>query len=275
MSGTASDPVTRAGGSPLVLSFPHVGTDLPDGVAAGLSDAGRALPDTDWHVDQLYDDMADDLDATVLTARWSRYVVDLNRDPSGASLYPGRTTTEICPASTFDGSPIHLPGRAPDPAEIARRITAYFEPYHTALDGALTRAVERHGFALLWDAHSIRSEIPRLFDGTLPELNVGTNDGRSCAPDLRQTAAILAKTASPYDYTVDGRFKGGWITRRYGRPAVHVHAVQLELAQRAYMDEAPPGGVRDDLAAELHPVLRRLVVDLLGVARRLYHGATR
>ena len=267
-----TQPPDREGQSPLVLSFPHVGTDLPPEVEAALNDTGRALPDTDWHVDRLYD-FADELDATVLRARWSRYVVDLNRDPAGTSLYPGQATTELCPTTTFAGAPIYRQGLEPDAAGIEHRARNYFWPYHMTLEATLARVVARHGFAFLWDAHSIRSEIPRLFAGTLPILNIGTNDGRSCGPDLRQTAAILAKTSGGFDYVVDGRFKGGWITRTYGRPANHVFAIQLELAMRAYMEEAPPWAFDDARAARLRPALFSMVKDLLTVSRRLRHEA--
>lgn len=265
-----SEIVTRRGAGALVLSFPHVSTHLPAEVAETIAEAGRAVADTDWHVDRLYDGIADELDATVLKAPCSRYVIDLNRDPSGTSLYPGQVTTGLCPTTTFDGDPIYSTGHEPGPDEIARRVAAWFEPYHAALDEALARAKDAHGFAFLWDGHSIRSAVPRLFQGVLPELSFGTWEGRSCGPDLRQTAAIVGKTSQPYDYVLDGRFKGGWITRHYGRPAENVFAIQLELAQRAYLaEEGPPWRFDEAKAQALRPVLRRAVVDLLGTARRL------
>lgn len=269
-----SEIVTRHGAGALVLSFPHVGTHLPRELADTMTDAGRAVVDTDWHVDRLYDGIADELDATVLKAPCSRYVVDLNRDPSGTSLYLGHTTTGLCPTVTFDGEPLYGTGHEPDADEAARRVAAWFEPYHAALNEALTRARDAHGFAFLWDGHSIRSTIPRLFDGVLPELSFGTWEGRSCGPDLRQMAAILGKTSQPYDYVLDGRFKGGWITRRYGRPAENVFAIQMELAQRTYLEEeGPPWRFDETKAAALRPVLRRAVVDLLGIAGRLARRA--
>ena len=260
----------RRGQSPLILSFPHVGTELPQEVEAALNDTGRALPDTDWHVDRLYD-FADELDATVLRGHWSRYVVDLNRDPAGTSLYPGQTTTELCPTTTFDGLPIYQPGMAPDPVAVNKRAHDYFWPYHETLEAEIGRLKTRHGFVLLWDAHAIRSVIPNLFDGTLPILNIGTYDGRSCGPDLRTIVAAAAKTSPGLEYVVDGRFKGGWITRTYGRPAHHVFAIQLELALRAYMEEAPPWTLDEDRAAGLRPFLLSMIKDVMTVAGRLRH----
>lgn len=258
------------GRGPLVLSFPHIGTALPDEVADALNDRGRAVPDTDWHVDRLYAGM-EALEPTVLRAPLSRYAVDLNRDPEGSSLYPGRATTALCPTTTFDGEPIYLPGREPDAGETARRLAAYFRPYHEALGAALARAAAAHGYAVLVDCHSIRSAIPRLFAGTLPVINIGTDDGRSCGPDLRTIAGVGAKV-SGFEQVVDGRFKGGWITRHYGRPDARIFALQIELAQRAYMDERPPRAFDEAGAARLRPALFRIVDDVTRVAGRLVRG---
>jgi formiminoglutamase len=250
----------RRGGSPLILSIPHCGRELTPGLAERLTAEGRSLIDTDWWLERLYDFGAA-LDVTILSARLSRYVIDLNRDPSGASLYSGQVTTELVPTTTFDGAPLYL-GEPPDAAEIAGRKTLYFEPYHAALAAEIARVKAAHGIVLLYDCHSIRSVIPRLFEGELPVLNLGTSSGTSCAPALE---AELVRTLgeSTYSHVVNGRFKGGWITRHYGRPAEHVHAVQMELACRAYMQEAPPFAYDEARASAIRPVLRALVSRML------------
>ncbi len=223
------------GHAPLVVSIPHDGRDVPDAIAARMSEVGRALPDTDWHVRRLYG-FATTLGASVLAARWSRYVVDLNRPADDAALYPGQVSTGICPARTFGNEAIYADGGTVDAGERATRIERYWRPYHERLRRELEAVRERHGYALLWDAHSIRSEVPALFDGELPVLNVGTWDGRSCAATIEDALWAVASLA-PYSAVRNGRFTGGYTTRHYGRPAHGVHAVQLELAQRAYMDE--------------------------------------
>ncbi len=256
------------GASPLVLSQPHVGTALPPEVTVALGDLGRSVPDTDWWIDELYAPLAERFAATVVRQGWSRYVIDVNRDPTGASLYPGRTTTGLVPLETFDGEPIWRPGAEPDAAEIARRRRLFFEPYHAALAGAVEATRIRHGFCVLWDCHSIRSRIPRLFEGELPELNLGTNDGAACAPELRAAArAVLERCGR--SFVVDGRFKGGWITRHYGRPEQSVHALQMELAQRSYLAaESPPWPFDPTRAAALRDVLAHLIEAVLEAARR-------
>lgn len=248
-------------GSPLILSLPHVGAQLPVGLRRRLTPIGKTLLDTDWHIDRLYA-FAENIEASTVEAVYSRYVIDVNRDPSGASLYPGQATTELCPALTFDGEPLYLDGEAPDAAEIAERRTAYFDPYHQALAGQIERVKAEFGFALLYDCHSIRSVVPRLFEGELPVFNLGTNDGRSCAPDL-EARLIAVLVESPLSHVTNGRFKGGWITRHYGRPEEGVHAVQMELAQRAYMHEEPPFAYDHERASALQPTLLRLLETML------------
>jgi formiminoglutamase len=247
--------------TPLILSLPHSGTELTDGLRRRLTDLGRTLPDTDWHIDRLYA-FAANLPVTTVQAVFSRYVIDVNRDPSGASLYPGRATTELCPTTSFDGEALYLEGETPDAHEIEERRQHVFAAYHMALTEQIDRVKARHGHALLYDCHSIRSRVPRLFAGELPVLNLGTNDGKSCAPGLRQRLqAVMAE--SPFSHVTDGRFKGGWITRHYGRPEDHVHAVQMELAQRAYMHEDPPYAYDHDKAQALQPTLLRLLETML------------
>lgn len=225
------------GEAPLVVSLPHTGIELPTFVAARLISPWLARKDADWWIEKLYD-FAPALGATTIRTGISRTVIDVNRDPSGASLYPGQATTGLCPTSTFDGEPLYRGGE-PDAAEIERRRVAYFEPYHAALRAELERLRAIHGKVVLYEAHSIRSTIPRLFDGLLPNFNLGTNSGASCAPEL--TAAVEAACeASEFSHVTNGRFKGGWTTRHYGKPQDGVHAIQIELACRGYMDE-PPG----------------------------------
>jgi N-formylglutamate deformylase len=252
--------------SPLILSLPHSGTELPDGLRRRLTELGRMLPDTDWHIDRLYA-FAENLPATTVTATFSRYVIDVNRDPSGASLYPGQATTGLCPGTTFAGDPLYLEGGEPDEDEIEERRHTFFDPYHAALAEQIERAKARHGLALLYDCHSIKSRVPRLFEGELPALNLGTNGGKSCAPALQQ-ALEAAMAKSPCTHVTNGRFKGGWITRHYGRPAEGVHAVQMELAQSAYMHEDPPYAFDHDKAQALQPTLLGLLETMLAFGEK-------
>ena len=218
-----------------MISIPHDGHELAPGMEQRMSVIGRSLPDTDWHVRRLYE-FADQLGANVIAARFSRYVVDLNRPSSDASLYEGQLSTGLCPAVTFTGKNIYNAGESCDRLEQQQRIRIYWQSYHDMLNAELTRIRDQFGYALLWDAHSIQSEIPALFDGVLPEMNLGTNDGASCDPHLQHTVYRVAK-GSDYSVVLNGRFKGGFITRNYGNPKNSIHAMQLELAQRSYMDE--------------------------------------
>lgn len=251
--------------SPLVISIPHDGRELAPGMAGRMSDVGRSLPDTDWHVRRLYE-FAGQLDASVLAARFSRYVVDLNRPPSDEALYDGQLSTGLCPSATFDGANIYTRGNSCTSRERQRRIRTYWQPYHDMLDAVLTRARRRFGYALLWDAHSIRSEVPALFRGVLPDLSIGTNDGASCGPRL-QRSVYRAARAADYSVVLNGRFKGGYITRHYGNPGDDVHAVQLELAQHTYMDERTLR-YDEDAAARLRVVLRAMLGEFVFNARR-------
>ncbi len=226
------------GDGPVVLGQPHVGTFVPDDIAANLDENGRRLADTDWHIDRLYDGLLDRV--TLVRASVHRYVIDANRDPSGASLYPGQNTTGLCPLTDFDNVPIYRPGAAPDAAEIERRRLLYHAPYHAALQAELDRVRGIHGFAILYDCHSIRSRIPFLFDGPLPDFNIGTNGGASCDISIASAVGDICAAAPGYASVTDGRFKGGWTTRHYGHPSRGVHAIQMELAQSTYMAEAPP-----------------------------------
>jgi N-formylglutamate deformylase len=246
------------GTAPLLVSMPHVGTYLPPELAGRMTEAALAVPDTDWHVDRLYD-FLDELGASVLCPTHSRYVVDLNRPPDGTSLYPGQDTTGIVPVDTFARDPLYRSGHAPDEREVADRIARFWRPYHDALRGELERVRSAHGYALLWDAHSIASELPRFFSGRLPDLNFGTASGAACAPAIEAAVFEAGRSAAGYSAVLNGRFKGGYITRAYGRPAERIHAIQLELSQRTYMNEPPPFEFREDLASRLRPWLRRFL----------------
>lgn len=247
------------GDAPLVIAFPHTGTDLADCEGQFVS-SWLARRDADWHVHQLYD-FARDMGVTTLRTTISRSVIDVNRDPGGLSLYPGQATTELCPTTTFDGEPLYAAG-GPAPAEVDRRRARWFEPYHAALSAELQRLHELHGYVVLYDAHSIRSRIPRLFEGLLPQFNIGTNGGTTCAPAL--TAAVAVAGACPADMVIDGRFRGGWTTRHYGRPEQGYHAIQMELAMRGYMTEPDrldetnwPGAMLAD--PPIAPALRAII----------------
>ena len=251
------------GSTPLLVSMPHAGTHLPEDIAARMTGTARTCPDTDRHVDRLYD-FAARLGAGLLVATHSRYVVDLNRPPDGAPLYPGAANTGLCPTETFDGDALYRVGEAPDAAEIGERLERYWRPYHETLADTLAGLRERHGAALLFEAHSIRSRVPRLFEGRLPDLNLGTAGGASLESDLEARLFAVCQEARGYSCALNGRFTGGYITRRYGTPEDGVHAVQLELAQRTYMDESPPYSFDEARAEAVRPVLRRLLETFTG-----------
>ena len=238
------------GTSPLLVSVPHDGWQIPTDIVQYMSGAGRAIPDTDWHVAELYE-FVKESGASMLSADFSRYVVDLNRPADDANLYDGQVATGLCPLQTFGGADIYL-----DPIDIDKeaRVATYWRPYHEQLQQTLQALREQHGYALLWDAHSIPSSVPLLFDGELPVLNIGTFDGRSCAAPLAEAVLAVAE-ASPYETVINARFKGGHITRHYGDPENGIHALQLELAQRAYMHERTLQYDRE-LAAELRATLK-------------------
>lgn len=247
---------------PLLVNIPHAGRQLSPGLAERLTPVAGRLADTDWHVEKLYA-FATELGAGLMVATHSRYVVDLNRDPDGKPLYPGADNTELCPTRGFDGLPLYRTGAAPEDAEVRQRAAAYWQPYHARLAAELAAIRERHGFAILLDGHSIISEAPRFFEGRLPDLNLGTNEGRSCDPGLAVAACGVLGAAPGFTSVHNGRFKGGYITRHYGRPERGVHALQLEIAQCCYMDERNLELWDPHRAAPLTAVLRRLVETLL------------
>jgi N-formylglutamate deformylase len=253
----------RQGTRPLLISMPHVGTHVPPALAARFTDEARHVPDTDWHLEQLYD-FADALGASVLVATHSRYVVDLNRPPDGASLYPGQSVTGLCPVDTFDDTPVYANAAdVPGDEEIAQRRDAVWLPYHRQLQAELDRLRAVHGTIALWDAHSIRSVLPRFFEGKLPDLNLGTGNGTSCDAALADTLLGIASSAKGYTGVLNGRFKGGHITRQYGNPAGGVHAVQLEMTQSSYMQEQLPFDYLPEVAAGVKPYVRDMLEAVL------------
>lgn len=249
----------RQGARPLLISMPHVGTHIPTALAARLTEKACGVPDTDWHLDRLYD-FADALGASVLVATHSRYVIDLNRPPDGRSLYPGQSVTGLCPIDAFDDTPLYRDVHdQPTQAEVAARREALWQPYHAQLQAELARLKARHGAVALWDAHSIRSVVPRFFEGRLPDLNLGTADSLSCDSALAARLLSTASQAGGYTAVLNGRFKGGHITRAYGNPAQGVHAVQLEMAQCTYMQESPPFDYLPKRASQVKTVVAALL----------------
>lgn len=253
---------------PLLISIPHAGLKLTDTVRDGLVPAARSLPDTDWHIPQLYD-FARGLGASVVAAQYSRFVIDINRPDDDKPLYAG-ATTGLYPATLFEGEPLFLEGKAPSAQQRAQYLEQIWRPYHAKVESELARLREAFGYALLWDAHSIRSQIAHLFDGKLPDFNLGTFNGASCDPELAQRLKGVCAGFPAYTHVLNGRFKGGHITRHYGAPANHIHAVQLELAQSTYMNEVEPFAYREDLAQPTQVVLRGLLETLLGWGRERY-----
>lgn len=254
---------TVRGDAPVILGLPHTGTWLPPEVAARLNETGRALADTDWHIHTLYADLLPG--ATTVRATFHRYLIDANRAPDDASLYPGQNTTGLVPLTDFDGRPIW--DAAPTPEEVADRLARFHAPYHAALAAEIERVRALHGVAILYDCHSIRSLIPFLFDGTLPDFNIGTADGTSCAPAVEAAALSVCRGATGHTYVDNGRFKGGWTTRHYGDPEGGVHAIQMELAQSTYLDaEAPPWTPDPERMAEMRDHLGTLLETLAALA---------
>jgi formiminoglutamase len=257
----------QRGNGPLILGQPHGGTHVPAAIAARFNDNGRLLADTDWHITRLYDGLLPN--ATVVSATFHRYVIDANRDPSGQSLYPGQNTTGLVPETDFDGRPIWQAGAEPQAPDVASRLAEFHRPYHAALEAEIARLKARHGVVVVYDCHSIRSCIPFLFDGALPVLNIGTDNGKTCAPRLQQLVHDLA-AASTHATVLNGRFRGGWTTRHYGRPEEGVHAIQMEIAQQAYLaTEAPPWAYDETKAEKLRLTLKSILHSLAEAALEL------
>ncbi len=252
----------QRGTAPLLISFPHVGTEIPADQRDRYTERALEVEDTDWFLNRLYA-FAADLGATLIVPRYSRYLIDLNRSSDNAPMYPGQNNTELCPTRHFTGDVLYRAGHAPDAMEIARRIEQYWQPYHDSLHDELATIKARHGHAVLFDAHSIKSELPWLFEGELPHMSVGTADGASCAPGLRASVAAVFAAQSAFSHVLDGRFKGGHITRHFGAPSDGVHAIQLEMCLRAYMEETRPYQWNDARAEGVTPLLRAFVETLL------------
>ncbi len=250
------------GSAPLLVSVPHTGTRIPEWLRPRLQPHAIGVPDTDWHVDRLYD-FVKARGASLLVPRHSRYVVDLNRPSDNQPMYAGANNTELCPTHAFSGQPLYLPGQAPGEAEVRARVAAFWRPYHEALADELARLKAQHGHVVLFDGHSIKGELPWLFEGRLPDLNLGTASGAACAESLAARIVEVFAAQDRYSHVHNGRFKGGHITRHYGQPACGVHAVQLEMALRAYMDEEPPFAWHDAKAAAITPLLQRMVDAML------------
>jgi len=260
------------GDAPLLVSMPHSGTYLPPELEARATPEALLLPDTDWHIPELYD-FLEGMGATVIAATHSRYVIDLNRAPDGKPLYPGASNTELCPSTTFAEDPIYQAGQEITESEVEGRRETIWQPYNARIAEEVERIRARHGYALLWDAHSIRSELPRFFEGRLPDLNLGTASGSAADPGLANLLEAVGREAKQdlgFTYALNGRFKGGYITRHHGNPEAGVQAVQLELSQITYMDEDPPFPFREDLAARVRPVIAGLMQTMLAWAELEY-----
>lgn len=254
------------GDGPVVLAFPHSGTHVPAEITERLNERGALLTDTDWHVDRLYAGLLSG--ATTVAATFHRYVIDANRPPSGESLYPGQATTGLVSDIDFDGNPIWKDDEVPDEDDIRQRLKDFHTPYHAALTAELARVKAAHGVAVLYDCHSIRSRVPRLFEGRLPDFNIGTNDGRSAAPALEEAVAATCARAEGYSSVVNGRFKGGWTTRHYGRPGTGIHAIQMELTQATHLEtEAPPFAYDAAKAERLRAHLAEILETIDALAR--------
>jgi formiminoglutamase len=256
-------PQVTVGQGPLLLAQPHGGLEIPDAILARLNPRGQARADTDWHIGRLYAGLLPE--ASVVSTPIHRYVIDANRDPADNSLYPGQNTTSLCPTTSFDGEDIYLDGQAPSADEIGQRRQDYHQPYHDALRQQLERIHQRHGYAIVYDCHSIRSLLPYLFDGRLPDFNIGSNSGASCSPVIETAVFEVCDSAEEYSTVINGRFKGGWTTRHYGRPQHGYHAIQMELAQYRYMREQAPWQYDEGQASRLRAILKSVLQNLARV----------
>ncbi|OKH86883.1 N-formylglutamate deformylase [Thalassospira sp. TSL5-1] len=259
------------GSSPVILAFPHTGTDVPADMREKLNDNGKILADTDWHIHRLYDGLLPGV--TTVRALFHRYVIDANRDPSGQSLYPGQNTTGLVPVTDFDGKPIWREGQEPDENEVSRRQQQFHAPYHAALKAEIDRVKALHGVAVLYDCHSIRSHIPFLFDGKLPDFNIGTDSGTTCDPRIEQAVVTVCENAAGFTSVLNGRFRGGWTTRHYANPAQNIHTVQMELAQSTHLArEEPPFEYDETVAAPLRAHLKDILQNIEKIAFDLAKG---
>jgi len=255
----------KQGSSPVIPGFPHTGTEVPADIWERLNENGKVLADTDWHIHHLYDGLLSDV--TTVRATFHRYVIDANRDPAGVSLYPGQNTTGLVPETDFDGKAIWKDGETPTEADIATRLRDFHAPYHAALAAEIERVRSIHGVAILYDCHSIRSHIPFLFEGKLPDFNIGTDMGKTCDSAIEKATLTAVEAADGYDSVLNGRFKGGWTTRHYGQPEIGVHAIQMELAQSTHLEtEAPPFAYNAAKAERLRIHLKDILVRIEQIA---------
>ncbi len=261
------------GTSPVILAFPHTGLEVPPAIGARLNDEGHKLRDTDWRINLLYGGLLPN--ATTVRATFHRYVIDANRDPTGASLYPGQNTTSLVPLTDFDEQPIWKEGQEPTPADIAERTAAFHRPYHAVLEAEIARVKALHGIAVVYDCHSIRSRCPYLFDGVLPDFNIGTDGGSTCAPEIERAVVDVCAAAEGYNWVLNGRFRGGWTTRHYGKPETGVHAIQMELAQITHLEtEAAPFEMDIGKARRLTPILAKALAAIEKTALELAGART-
>ncbi|MCP4186009.1 MAG: N-formylglutamate deformylase [Gammaproteobacteria bacterium] len=256
-------PQLTIGHSPLLLAQPHGGTEVPEAIFRRFNTTGQALADTDWHITRLYADLIDDV--TIVGTPIHRYVIDANRSPDDESLYPGENTTGLCPTTTFDGVPIYHEGEEPKGDEIRQRQLAFHQPYHDCLQQQLERLHQKHGFVILYDCHSIRSLVPYLFEDKLPDFNIGTNGCTTCSPEIESSVVECCSSDSRFTQVINGRFKGGWTTRHYGKPDRGYHAIQMELAQCNYMLETSPWTYQQDHAELLRVVIKKILKALLSL----------
>lgn len=258
----------KQGSSPVIIGLPHTGTNVPDDIWARLNDNGRILADTDWHIHKLYDGLLEN--ATTVRATFHRYCIDANRDPEGVSLYPGQNTTSLIPTTDFDGLAIWKEGQEPNSDDIQDRLSRFHRPYHDAFAAEIERVKNIHGIAIVYDCHSIRSHIPFLFEGTLPDFNIGTDMGKTCAAEIEAIAVDVTSKACGYSSILNGRFKGGWTTRYYGQPQNRVHAIQMELAQKTHLaSESLPFAYDEAKAERLRVHLKTLLQRIEDVAAKL------
>lgn len=249
---------------PLLISMPHVGTEIPADILEQMEPVATHLDDTDWHLPRLYD-FAIAMGASVLIPTYSRYVIDLNRPSDNANLYPGQDTTSLCPIDTFHKKTLYAEGKTPSEEEIQRRVDTYWHPYHDALQAEIARLKLAHGGVCLWEAHSILSTVPRFFEGKLPDFNFGTLNGQTCAAGWGESLLSIVQQQDTYTGVLNGRFKGGYITRAYGNPAENIHSIQLELSQATYMEEVRPYSYTTTKAEPTQVILKALLNQCLSL----------
>lgn len=253
---------------PLLVSIPHMGHYIPSSIKNGMTEEALRLSDTDWHLDRLYG-FAEAMGITLLMATHSRYVIDLNRPEDDQHLYPGQLKTGLVPMETFKGEAIYKDSYEPDEIEKLNRVASYWHPYHEQIVEQLVRIKAIHGYAILYDAHSIKTEVPRLFEGKLWDLNLGTAHDKTCDPAMSQ-AALAAASSDSYSAVLNKRFVGGHITRHYGDPANDIHSIQMELTWGNYMYETYPYEYLPEKAAQLQGTLKKVLQSLLDWGKSRY-----